>query len=159
METTEGGTARKAVEDNRDLAVALIDISSDVRRKSHENSGVPLLPNGMVDIMRVIEAHPGITVAEVASRLDRQFSNVSTQLRELVARGLVTRRRDEADKRYVTLHPTDESQRIRIMLETAWAETLGTAAARLHPGEQEQIAASLPALQRLAALINEPNQR
>ena len=124
MENTQPGAVQGHAVDHRRLAVALIDISSDVRRKSHENAGIPLLPNGMLDIMRVIESHPGITVAEVAARLDRQFSNVSTQLRELVARGLVTRVRDAVDKRYVTLHPTEESQRIRTLLETAWAEAL-----------------------------------
>jgi DNA-binding MarR family transcriptional regulator len=157
MENNKPGTLLEGAVDLRQLAVALIDISSDVRRKSHEEAGVPLLPNGMVDIMRVIEAHPGITVAEVAARLNRQFSNVSTQLRELVARGLVTRIRDAADKRYVTLHPTPESERIRTLLETMWADTLGAAAGKLRPEEKEQIAASLPALQRLAALIGEPD--
>jgi DNA-binding MarR family transcriptional regulator len=157
MENNKPGTLLEGAVDLRQLAVALIDISSDVRRKSHEEAGVPLLPNGLVDIMRVIEAHPGITVAEVAARLNRQFSNVSTQLRELVARGLVTRIRDAADKRYVTLHPTPESERIRTLLETMWADTLGAAAGKLRPEEKEQIAASLPALQRLAALIGEPD--
>lgn len=157
MEDNKPGMLLEGAVNLRQLAVALIDISSDVRRKSHEDAGVPLLPNGMVDIMRVIEAHPGITVAEVAARLNRQFSNVSTQLRELVARGLVTRVRDTADKRYVTLHPTAESERIRTLLETMWADTLGAAAAKLRPEEKEQISASLPALQRLATLIGEPD--
>ena len=157
MENTQPGAVQGHAVDHRRLAVALIDISSDVRRKSHENAGIPLLPNGMLDIMRVIEAHPGITVAEVAARLDRQFSNVSTQLRELVARGLVTRIRDAADRRYVTLHPTEESQRIRTLLEAAWAEALGAATAKLRPEEQEQLAGSLPVLQRLAALIGQPS--
>jgi DNA-binding MarR family transcriptional regulator len=157
MENTGQDTLPDGAVDYRRRAVALLDISSDVRRKSHEKAGIPLLPNGMVDIMRVIEDRPGITVAEVAARLDRQFSNVSTQLRELVARGLVTRIRDSADKRYVTLHPTAESERIRTLLETAWAEALGTAAGKLRPREKEQLAASLPALQRLAHLISEPD--
>jgi DNA-binding MarR family transcriptional regulator len=157
MQNNKPGTLLEGAVGLRQLAVALIDISSDVRRKSHEDAGVPLLPNGMVDIMRVIEAHPGITVAEVAARLNRQFSNVSTQLRELVARGLVTRIRDAADKRYVALHPTPESERIRTLLETMWADTLGGAAAKLHPEEKERIAASLPALQRLAAILGEPD--
>lgn len=130
-----------------------MDISADVRRKSHEGIGVPPLPNALLEILRVVENHPGITVAEVASRLGRQFSNVSTQLRELVARGLVTRTRDAADKRYVTLHPTDESQRIKMLLETAWSDALGTAAAQLLPAEQARLQASLPALQRLASLL------
>jgi DNA-binding MarR family transcriptional regulator len=142
--------------DHRALAVSVIDISSDIRRKSHNDTGVRPLSNGVLEILRVIESHPGITVAEVASRLGRQFSNVSVQLRELVAGGLVTRVRDPADKRYVALHPTAESQRIKALLEGAWAEALSSASSRLLPEEREQIAASLPALQRLAALLAEP---
>ena len=142
--------------DQKSLAVSMIDISSDIRRKSHNETGVRPLSNGVLEILRVIESHPGITVAEVASRLGRQFSNVSVQLRELVAAGLVTRVRDAADKRYVALHPTAESQRIKAILEGAWAEALASASARLLPEEREQIAASLPALQRLASILSEP---
>ncbi|GAA4049917.1 hypothetical protein GCM10023063_42030 [Arthrobacter methylotrophus] len=142
--------------DHRALAVSMIDISSDVRRKSHNETGVRPLSNGVLEILRVIESHPGITVAEVASRLGRQFSNVSVQLRELVAAGLVTRARDAADKRYVALHPTAESQRIKALLEGSWAEVLASASSRLLPEERKQIAASLPALQRLASILAEP---
>lgn len=145
----------KAV-NHRALAVTVIDISSDIRRKSHNDTGVRPLSNGVLEILRVVESHPGITVAEVASRLGRQFSNVSVQLRELVAAGLVTRTRDAADKRYVALHPTVESQRIKALLEGSWAEALASASTRLLPAEREQIAASLPALQRLAAMLAEP---
>ena len=142
--------------DYRPLAVSIIDISSDIRRKSHNDTGVRPLPNGVLEILRVIESHPGITVAEVASRLGRQFSNVSVQLRELVAAGLVTRVRDAADKRFVALYPTEESQRIKKLLEGAWAEALVSASSRLLPEEREKIAASLPALQRLAAILSAP---
>ena len=158
MENNKPGTLLEGAVDLRQLAVALIDISSDVRRKSHEDAGVPLLPNGMVDIMRVIEAHPGITVAEVAARLNRQFSNVSTQLRELVARGLVTRIRDAGRQalRHAAPHP-GIGNASGPFWKPMWADTLGAAAGKLRPEEKEQIAASLPALQRLAALIGEPD--
>lgn len=142
--------------DHRALAVSVIDISSDVRRKTLNDTGVKPLPNGVLEILRVIESHPGITVAEVATRLGRQFSNVSVQLRELVAAGLVTRTRDTADKRYVVLHPTEESLRIKALLEGAWADALASASSRLLPEEREQISASLPALQRLASILAEP---
>lgn len=142
--------------DHRALAVSVIDISSDVRRKTLNDTGVKPLPNGVLEILRVIESHPGITVAEVATRLGRQFSNVSVELRELVAAGLVTRTRDTADKRYVVLHPTEESLRIKALLEGAWADALASASSRLLPEEREQISASLPALQRLASILAEP---
>jgi len=90
----------------------------------------------------------------VANRLGRQFSNVSVQVRELVTGNLVTRTRDAADKRYVTLHPTAESQRIKALLEGAWADSLAAASSRLLPAERAQIEASLPALQRLAAILD-----
>ncbi|MGF9649859.1 MarR family winged helix-turn-helix transcriptional regulator [Pseudarthrobacter oxydans] len=154
MESEQRGHSAETV-DHRALAVALLDISADVRRKSHEDTGVRPLPNGAVDILRVVEASPGITVAEVAARLGRQFSNVSVQLRELVAANLVTRSRDPSDKRYVTLHPTEESQRIRAILENSWAGVLAASASKLLPGEQQQLAASLPALQRLAGFLAE----
>ncbi|WP_163166435.1 MarR family winged helix-turn-helix transcriptional regulator [Arthrobacter sp. Alg241-R88] len=154
MESEQRGHSAEAV-DHRALAVALLDISADVRRKSHEDTGVRPLPNGAVDILRVVEGSPGITVAEVAARLGRQFSNVSVQLRELVAANLVTRLRDPSDKRYVTLHPTEESQRIRAILENSWAGVLAASASKLLPGEQQQLAASLPALQRLAGFLAE----
>lgn len=141
--------------DLRDLAVALVDVATDLRRKSHEGTGVPHLPNGLLEILRVIEAHPGITVAEVASRLGRQLSNVSVQLRELVARGLVTRTREPSDKRYVTLRPTPESFRIKTLLEAEWSQVLADAAERLSPADQAQLRASLPALQRLAGTLGE----
>jgi DNA-binding MarR family transcriptional regulator len=141
---------------HRDLAVAILDVSFEVRRKSHEGTGVLPLSSGLLDIVRVIERHPGITVAEVAARLGRQLSNVSAQLRELVALGLVTRTRDAADKRYVVLHPTPEALRIRTVLEGAWAEALASASSKLLPAERAQIAASLPALERLASILADP---
>jgi len=156
MESIGAGEVPDKAADHRALAVAVIDISADVRRKSHNDTGVRPLSNGVLEILRVIESNPGITVAEVASRLGRQFSNVSVQLRELVAAGLVTRIRDAADKRYVALHPTAESQGIKALLEGAWAGALESASSRLLPEEREQIAASLPALQRLASILSEP---
>jgi hypothetical protein len=50
--------------------VALMDISAGVRRKSPEGTGVPPLPNALLEILRVVENHPGITVAEVENVQD-----------------------------------------------------------------------------------------
>ena len=156
MENVGSGEGPAPAVDHRALAVAILDISADVRRRSHEDTGVRPLPNGLLEILRVIENHPGITVAEVANRLGRQFSNVSVQVRELVTGNLVTRTRDAADKRYVTLYPTAESQRIKALLEGSWADSLAAASSRLLPAERAQIEASLPALQRLAAILDAP---
>jgi DNA-binding MarR family transcriptional regulator len=146
-------TAESRPVDSLELAVAFMDISAGVRRKSQEATGVPALSNAAFDIVRVIEGNPGITVAELATRLGRQLSNVSTQLKELVVRGLVTRKHDPADKRFVALHPTDESLDIKTVLETAWSDTLGRAAAQLTDDEREQLRSSAPALRHLAEIL------
>lgn len=133
------------------LAAAMIDISEHIRRTSHEETGYQPLPNGMLSILRTVENHPGITVAELATRLDRQFSNVSTQLKDLVSRGLVTRNRDAADKRFVALHATPEAQRIKTLFESSWADALAEATARLPRAEQDQLLDIAPILARLAS--------
>jgi DNA-binding MarR family transcriptional regulator len=153
LDTTD---QQRDAEKSRDLAVAILDISFEVRRKSHEGTGVLPLSSGLLDIVRVVERHPGITVADLAARLGRQLSNVSAQLRELVALGLVTRTRDASDKRYVVLHPTSEALRIRNVLESAWAEALASAKSSLLPDERAQLAACLPALERLANILADP---
>ena len=152
MADAHSGTAHPAA-DHRAFAVALIDISADVRRKSLQGTGMRPLPNGSLDILRVVESSPGITVAEVATRLGRQLSNVSTQLRELVAGGLITRERDAADKRYVSLHPTPESVRIRLILEKAWSDVLESAMSQLSSEERANLDAAQPAFERLAAIL------
>ncbi|WP_417221320.1 MarR family winged helix-turn-helix transcriptional regulator [Arthrobacter sp.] len=138
------------------LAAAIVDISEHIRRASHERTGYGPLPNGMLDILRAIEAHPGITVAELAARLDRQFSNVSTQLKDLVARGLVTRNRDASDRRYVSLTATAEAQRIKTLFEGAWAGEIAGAAAHLTPAEREHLRRSAGILDRLSAQMTAP---
>jgi DNA-binding MarR family transcriptional regulator len=145
--------------DSRELAVALMDISADVRRKSHEGTGVPALSNAAFDIVRVVESNPGITVAELATRLGRQLSNVSTQLKELVIRGLITRKHDPADKRFVALHPTEESLGIKTVLETAWSDAVSKAASQLTEDEREQLRASVPALRHLAEILGREADR
>lgn len=147
MENPEPVPAREY----RELAAAVVDISEHIKRSAHEATGYRPLPNGMLDILRVIEANPGITVAQVASRLDRQLSNVSTQLKDLVGRGLVTRNRDSSDKRYVTLHTTAEAERIKNVIESSWADALATASQPLPSGERNRLRELGPTLTHLAS--------
>lgn len=150
MDTEKRADTEQAAE-YRQLAAALVDISEHVRRDSHAVTGFEPLPNGMLDILRTIENHPGITVAQLAARLDRQLSNVSAQLKDLVARGLVTRHRDPSDKRFVELHATAEAHRIKDLFEASWAQALAETADRLLPTERGQLRSMLPLLERLAS--------
>lgn len=146
-------TTDDAAVDARALASTLLDLMTDFRRRWHDAAGHDPLPPGMIEIMRVIEKNPGITVAGVAARLGRQVSNVSAQLRELDARALITREKDPSDKRYVTLHATPEAIAVRASLEAALADELRAAMAGLTAGDARTLAKSVPALQHLSALL------
>ncbi|MFC5951421.1 MarR family winged helix-turn-helix transcriptional regulator [Pseudonocardia lutea] len=115
----------------------------------------PGLPTAEVDLLRVVERHPGITVAAAAERLRLAPNTVSTRVTHLVGAGLLDRRPGEADRRQATLHLTAETE----ARFAAWAEhrsaVLDDLVARLTPEERTAITAALPALGHLRRLLEE----
>ncbi|WP_214371299.1 MarR family winged helix-turn-helix transcriptional regulator [Pseudonocardia sp. H11422] len=115
----------------------------------------PGLPPADVDLLRVVERHPGITVAGAADVLRVAPNTVSTRVRSLVDAGLLERRRGDGDRRRASLHLTAET---RARLD-AWAvhraEVLGEVLGRLDATDREALVAALPALARLQALLAE----
>lgn len=141
--------------DTRALASTLLDLMTDFRRRWHDAVGAEPLPTGLVETLRVIEKHPGITVAELAARLGRQVSNVSTQLRELDARELITREKHPGDKRYVSLFATPKAITMRRALQDAFAAELRIALQGLPDDDIHALRAALPAMDHLAARLDE----
>jgi DNA-binding MarR family transcriptional regulator len=60
----------------------------------------------------VIDQRPGLTAGELAEAVGLSRGAVTTALDRLEARGLVTRVRDQDDRRRVTLQPTPEAGRL-----------------------------------------------
>jgi DNA-binding MarR family transcriptional regulator len=115
----------------------------------------PGLPPAEVDLLRVVERRPGITVAAAAERLRVAPNTVSTRVAHLVGAGLLERRQGVEDRRQGTLHLTAETE-ARL---AAWAEhrsaVMGELVARLTPAERATITEALPALQHLRRLLEE----
>ena len=57
--------------------------------------------------------HDGLGVRELGERLHLDSGNLSPLLGRMESRGVVTRRRDQADARRVTVHLTDEGHGLR----------------------------------------------
>lgn len=55
-------------------------------------------------VLRILGRHPGMTGSQLAAELHLDRGTVSTTLGNLERRGLLTRRRDQADRRSSTIH-------------------------------------------------------
>ena len=115
----------------------------------------PQLPGAQVDLLRLVEHRPGIAVAEAAEELQVAPNTVSTLVGALEDAGLVERRRRRGDRRVAELHLTAEA-RDRL---AAWGrhrqEVLEDVVAHLEADERDALAAALPTLERLQALLVE----
>jgi DNA-binding MarR family transcriptional regulator len=133
----------------RALADALPALSWEMRRAGEHRLALNPLPPTELEIMRVVQHHPGVRAADVAQRLSLKPSNVSTAVTSLVARGLLDRVPDPDDRRVLHLHPTETARRDHRALTAEWATVLGEAVVRLPPEDAPALAAAVDALGRL----------
>jgi DNA-binding MarR family transcriptional regulator len=146
-------------DDLRRLAVALHDLSRTVRQAQSTQPGPPRLPPTEFELMRYVAAHPGTSVGAAAEGLDLRQSNVSAAVRGLVARGLVERAPDAADRRVTRLRPTELAEQHKDPVESGWARTLGAALAHLDPEDAAAVRAAAGPLSRLAEHTRAPAAR
>ena len=74
-----------------DLADALAGLQRLIRRRLREGMTVPRLRGAEVDLLRLVEDHPGIGVSEAAKELYLAGNSVSTLVNQLVRDGFLTR--------------------------------------------------------------------
>ena len=117
------------------------------------------LPDAQVEVLRLVERQPGICVRDVAEALRSAPNTVSTLVGDLAGAGLIARERSPENRRQVRLTLTDEARR-RIGAYQEQRRTLVTDALdRLGDDARDRIAAAVPDLRRLAALIAAGPQR
>jgi DNA-binding MarR family transcriptional regulator len=143
----------------RELAVLLHDLSDAFRCDRTDHVPPPALPVAGWEAMRAIVASPGITVAQLAVTLDKQVSNISGLVRELIARGLVTRHQDAADRRYAYLYPTDAAIRDKDLLEAKWGRHLQAVLAAAPPEDAEHLLSAVPTLRTVAEALRSISKR
>jgi DNA-binding MarR family transcriptional regulator len=141
------------------LADLLIHDISETRRAIHKrmrtNTRLPALTGSQVELLRVVEARPGVGVGSAARTLRLAGNSVSALINQLVTTGYLRREVDQEDRRAARLYLTpDANKRLRRWRE-ARIHLVCEALSMLSPEDRVALANARPALQRLTAALDE----
>ncbi|WP_158685209.1 MarR family winged helix-turn-helix transcriptional regulator [Microbacterium halophytorum] len=132
-----------------DLADGVVAMAREIESGHRYESVVPLTLNERI-ALRVIDRAGGIAPSELAELLGLQRSNLSTALRGLEAKGLVTRESGHGDGRGVVVRSTAFAGENLERLRGNWADLLAEVAP---PGADLEGAAEL--LERMTRALIE----
>jgi len=113
------------------------------------------LPPARSELLRLAARRPGIGVAEAAAELRLAPNSVSTMVSKLAEDGLLSRDRGAADGRSVQLTVTEEGAARIGQWRDIRADLAGRAIELLSAGERQALRSAIPALTRLAGLMEE----
>jgi DNA-binding MarR family transcriptional regulator len=111
-----------------DLADRVLIIAREIQFRGYaDEQAIPLSQSeGMV--MRYLLADPGAPPSRIAAATGLQRTNLSTVLLGLERKGLIERRAAAADRRGVTVHPTDRGKANYWLVRQEWAAAVAAAA-------------------------------
>ncbi|WP_432029017.1 MarR family winged helix-turn-helix transcriptional regulator [Streptomyces sp. 1222.5] len=138
-----------------ELADALVRIQRLIRRRLRGGLTVPRLRGAEVELLRLVEARPGIGISEAARRLHLAGNSVSTLVNQLVRDGYLVREADPADRRAARLLLTGAGEKRLRDWRRRRAELVDRHVSRLDDADREALRAALPALRELAATLHE----
>lgn len=142
-----------------ELADALVGVLRPIRRRLRAGLTVPRLRGAEVELLRLVEARPGIGVSEAAKELHLAGNSVSTLVNRLVRDGQLVRETDPADRRAARLLLTEAAgARLRDWRERR-AALVRRQVDRLDQADRDALRAAIPALRRLADNLREEADR
>ncbi|GAA4634224.1 hypothetical protein GCM10023196_074880 [Actinoallomurus vinaceus] len=127
-----------------------------VRRRLRGVTPPPDLRPGQVELMLVVDRHPGVSVAAAARELRLADNSVSTLVNQLIRAGMLRRETDPDDRRAARLELTDAARRRIANWRDRRAHLVGARLDELSDEDRASIAAALPALRRLLTRLEEP---
>lgn len=138
-----------------ELAAALVGVQRLIRRRLRSQMTVPRLRGAEVELLRLVEARPGIGISEAARELCLASNSVSTLVNQLARDGYLVRETDPADRRAARLLLTAAAEaRLSDWRERRAALVRGQVA-RLDEADRDALRAAVPALRRLAVNLHE----
>ncbi|GAC70050.1 MarR family winged helix-turn-helix transcriptional regulator [Gordonia soli] len=143
-----GATADPA----REVADSIRTVVWALRRYGERQAGLTALPNSELEVLRTVAERPECTVSEIARLLGLQTSNVSTSVRHLMAKGLLERTVDPADRRSARLAMTAEARRHAGMIDDVWSRAIGDQLSQMTADEVRTLVDAAPLLRRIARL-------
>lgn len=123
------GGSEKRHTDLADLADVILALARVISTDAHLDPEIVELTAGEINVMRFVDRNPGASPATVAAATGMQRSNLSRAIRDLEAKGLMTRTSSETDGRQVRLHPTGRAAANLQRLRGHWARLLSSAGA------------------------------
>ena len=140
----------------RVLAALLARVQRSLRRRVREMMPGPALPQSHVEVLRLLQRQPRLRVHEVAATLRLAPNTTSTVVQHLIRLGYVTRSVDEQDRRVARLELTAAAHTRMDLWRDTRAATLAQALGALAGPDRAVVEAALPALARLADLLEAP---
>ncbi len=106
------------------------------------------LPPSELETIRIITISPGCGVGYLCERTNTRQANMSVIVRSLVRRGLVSKVRDERDRRAVRLYATPQARRDLTALRKVWLSRLirGLDAAGVQEADRQRLLVVLESL-------------
>ncbi|HET6708149.1 MarR family winged helix-turn-helix transcriptional regulator [Amycolatopsis sp.] len=104
-----------------DLADLVLNVARLIRLRTPAEPDVVPLTATERQVMRIVDLTPGCAPSRIAERAGLQRTNVSTALRGLEAKGMLTR---SGHGRTVKVHPTELARTNLEVLRGAWAKLL-----------------------------------
>ena len=139
-----------------DLTRMIWTLHRVLRQTQETPEGEHSRPPAQVELLRLVESQPGISVREVAEILRMQANNVSTLVSLLVRDGYLDRRPDPGDRRTVQLHPTEKMRLVSEEISRGLHKGVSHALEQLSPQAYERVAAAMPHLWELTGLLAPP---
>ena len=135
------------------LASLLSRLHRALRRQARAALPGPTLPQSHVEVLRLLSHQPDLRVQDVATALHLAPNTTSTLVQQLIRLGYVVRTVDARDRRVARLALTDAARERMAHWRDARALALGAALEALDDGDRVALRAALPALGRLAAVL------
>ncbi|MFI5958572.1 MarR family winged helix-turn-helix transcriptional regulator [Cryptosporangium sp. NPDC051539] len=136
-----------------ELSVLLGRLHRTLRRASRGDLPDDPLPSAQMEVLRVVQATPGIGVKAVASALGTAPNTVSTLVGDLTASGHLERLPDPQNRRAVRLTLTPAATALVDGYTDHRRRIAASAAEQLPQDDLDALAAALPALNRLLVLL------
>lgn len=108
-----------------ELADLILNVSRLVRARTPGGQEVVPLTETERLVMRIVDLYPGSSPSEIADRARLQRTNVSTALRALERKGMISR--SATSGRGVTVLPTQRAAANLRTLRAAWSRELASA--------------------------------
>lgn len=108
-----------------ELADLVLNVGRLVRARTPTGPDVVPMTETERHVMRVVDLYPGSSPSEIAARTHLQRTNVSTALRTLEGKGMLTRAATSG--RGVAVSPTEKAAANLRLLRAAWSRELADA--------------------------------